>query len=89
MPPQPAQRPIMHMPPTPGHAVPFAAHTPVPPPVQQPLLLQARLAFAAARGIELAMVVTAPGSASHRNAERSGFRPVYTRAKWQRAATLG
>lgn len=55
----------------------------------QRALLQARLAFAAARGIELAMVVTAPGSASQRNAERSGFRPVYTRAKWQRAATLG
>jgi N-acetylglutamate synthase-like GNAT family acetyltransferase len=55
----------------------------------QGALLQARLAFAAARGIELAMVVTAPGSASQRNAERSGFRPVYTRAKWQRAATLG
>lgn len=47
-------------------------------------LLRARLAFAAARGIELAMVVTQPGSASQRNAERQGFRPVYTRAKWQR-----
>ena len=47
-------------------------------------LLHARLAFAAARGIDLAMVVTQPGSASQRNAERQGFRPVYTRAKWQR-----
>jgi GNAT superfamily N-acetyltransferase len=47
-------------------------------------LLDARLAFASARGIDLAMVVTQPGSASQRNAERQGFRPVYTRAKWQR-----
>ena len=51
----------------------------------QRALLDARLAFAAARGIELAMIVTQPGSASQRNAERRGFRPVYTRAKWQRA----
>ncbi|MGH9886559.1 MAG: GNAT family N-acetyltransferase, partial [bacterium] len=50
-------------------------------------LLHTRLALAAARGIELAMVVTLPGSASQRNAERQGFRPVYTRAKWQRAST--
>jgi GNAT superfamily N-acetyltransferase len=47
-------------------------------------LLRARLEFAAERDIELAMVVTLPGSASQRNAERQGFRPVYTRAKWQR-----
>lgn len=47
-------------------------------------LFQTRLAFAAERGIDLAMVVTAPGTASQRNAERRGFRPVYTRAKWQR-----
>ena len=47
-------------------------------------LLRSRLAFAAAQGIALAMVVTQPGSASQRNAERQGFRPVYTRAKWQR-----
>lgn len=47
-------------------------------------LLNARLTFAAKLGVDLAMVVTAPGSASHRNAERQGFRPVYTRAKWQR-----
>lgn len=46
-------------------------------------LLQARLGFAADRQIELAMVVTQPGSASQRNAERQGFRPVYTRSKWQ------
>ena len=52
----------------------------------QRALLHTRLAFAAERGIELAMVVTQPGSASQRNAERQGFRPVYTRAKWQRRA---
>ena len=47
-------------------------------------LLDARLRFAADHGIDLAMVVTAPGSASQRNSERQGFRPVYTRAKWKR-----
>ncbi|MGH7460643.1 MAG: GNAT family N-acetyltransferase [Longimicrobiales bacterium] len=47
-------------------------------------LLEARLGFAAAQGIDLAMVVTQPGSASQRNAQRQGFRPVYTRSKWQR-----
>jgi GNAT superfamily N-acetyltransferase len=52
----------------------------------QRALLQARLAFAAACGIDLAMVVTQPGTASQRNAQRQGFRPVYTRAKWQRAS---
>jgi GNAT superfamily N-acetyltransferase len=52
----------------------------------QRALLQAGLAFAAARGIDLAMVVTQPGTASQRNAERQGFRPVYTRAKWRRAS---
>jgi GNAT superfamily N-acetyltransferase len=51
----------------------------------QRALLHARLTFALQRGIALAMVVTQPGSASQRNAERQGFRPVYTRAKWQRA----
>jgi GNAT superfamily N-acetyltransferase len=48
-------------------------------------LLHARLTFAANLGVDRAMVVTQPGSASHRYAERQGFRPVYTRAKWQRA----
>jgi hypothetical protein len=47
-------------------------------------LLRHRLAFAAHRGIELAMVVAQPGSASQRNAERQGFRPAYTRVKWRR-----
>ncbi len=51
----------------------------------QRAILQARLAFAASRGVGLAMIVTQPGSGSQRNAEREGFRPVYTRVKWQRA----
>jgi hypothetical protein len=50
----------------------------------QAALFQARLEFAAARGSDLAMVVTQPGSGSQRNAERQGFRPVYSRTKWQR-----
>ena len=49
----------------------------------QRALLRARLDFAAARGIDLAMVVAQPGSASQRNAGRQGFRPAYVRAKWQ------
>lgn len=52
----------------------------------QRALLHARLAFAAARGADLAMVVAQPGSGSQRNAEREGFRPVYARVKWGRAA---
>lgn len=50
----------------------------------QRALLDARLAFAAAQGVERAMVVTQPGSGSQRNALRNGFVPVYTRAKWVR-----
>lgn len=46
-------------------------------------LLEARLRFAAERGAELAMMVAAPGSGSHRNAERQGFRNAYTRTKFQ------
>lgn len=50
----------------------------------QTALLQARLAFAAARGIELAMMVAQPGSPSQRNAVRQGFRAAYVRSKWHR-----
>ena len=50
----------------------------------QKALFDARLAFAAGRGARLAMVVTQPGSASQRNAERQGFRVCYTRTKWRR-----
>jgi len=46
----------------------------------QRALLDARLAHAQARGCDLAMVQTAPGSASQRNVERCGFRLAYTKA---------
>jgi hypothetical protein len=46
-------------------------------------LLAVRLRFAAAQGLPLAMMVALPGSGSQRNAERHGFRVVYTRTKWQ------
>ena len=49
----------------------------------QQALLDARLRAAAARGCDLAMVVTAAGSASQRNSERNGFKVAYTRTKWQ------
>jgi GNAT superfamily N-acetyltransferase len=51
----------------------------------QRALLRARLEFAAAGGIDLAMLVALPGSASQRNAQRQGFRPVYVRSKWTSA----
>ncbi|MEP6621063.1 MAG: GNAT family N-acetyltransferase [bacterium] len=50
----------------------------------QGALLRARLAFAAEHNMKLAMIVASPGTESQRNAERQGFRPVYTRTKWQR-----
>lgn len=53
----------------------------------QRALFEARLAFAAAHGADLAMVVTQPGSGSQRNAERQGFVPAYTRTKWELAST--
>jgi hypothetical protein len=46
-------------------------------------LLDARLAYAAGRGCDLAMMCAQPGSASQRNAERQGFRIAYTRIKWR------
>jgi GNAT superfamily N-acetyltransferase len=49
----------------------------------QNLLLSARLAEARRQGCELAMMVTAPGATSQRNAERRGFRVAYTRTKWR------
>jgi GNAT superfamily N-acetyltransferase len=48
----------------------------------QAALLQARLEYAAELGVDLAMLVAAPGSSSQRNAERKGFRPAYVRSKW-------
>jgi GNAT superfamily N-acetyltransferase len=50
----------------------------------QRVLLDARLRHATAAGCDLAMMCTAPGSASQRNAERQGFRIAYTRTKWGR-----
>ncbi|MDF1501559.1 GNAT family N-acetyltransferase [Roseisolibacter sp. H3M3-2] len=52
----------------------------------QGALLAARLAYAAARGCDLAMMGAAPGSTSQVNAERAGFRVAYTRIKWARGA---
>ena len=49
----------------------------------QQALLRSRLQFAAQHDLDLAMVVTQPGSASQRNAQRHCFRPMYTRSKWQ------
>jgi GNAT superfamily N-acetyltransferase len=47
-------------------------------------LLETRLATAAERGCDLAMMCALPGSASQRNAERQGFRIAYTRIKWKK-----
>ncbi len=49
----------------------------------QNALLRARLKHAGENGCTLAMMVTAPGSQSQRNAEKNGFRIAYTRTKWQ------
>jgi GNAT superfamily N-acetyltransferase len=47
----------------------------------QTALMSARLAWAAERGCDLAVSIAQPGSASHRNIERRGFRVAYTRTK--------
>jgi GNAT superfamily N-acetyltransferase len=49
-------------------------------------LLDARLAYAAAHGCDIAMMCAQPGSASQRNAERQGFRIAYTRIKWRESS---
>ena len=49
----------------------------------QTAVLAARLRYAAEHGCDLAMIVTEPGGASQRNAERNGFRVAYTRTKWR------
>jgi GNAT superfamily N-acetyltransferase len=54
----------------------------------QRALLDARLRFASKQGCTLAMMCAAPGSASQRNGERSGFRIAYTRIKWHKAQTV-
>ena len=47
----------------------------------QTALLAARLAWAMERGADIAVSIAQPGSASHRNIERAGFRVAYTRTK--------
>lgn len=51
----------------------------------QTALMSARLAWATERGCDLAVSIAQPGSASHRNIERRGFRVAYTRTKLIRA----
>jgi len=41
-------------------------------------LLNARVAYAAANGCDLAAGMTAPGTTSQRNTEKAGFRVIYT-----------
>ena len=48
----------------------------------QTALLGARLRYAAERGCKIAMMGSAPGSQSQRNAEKKNFRIAYTRTKW-------
>ena len=55
----------------------------------QTALLKARLRYAAEKGCDLAMVTTMPGTTSQRNAERQGFRVVYTRSKLQLPVASG
>ena len=50
----------------------------------QTALLRARLAYAAEVGCDLATVMARPGTTSHHNAERLGFRVAYTRAQMRR-----
>jgi GNAT superfamily N-acetyltransferase len=47
----------------------------------QRALLEARIEWARAQGCDLAVSMAQPGSASHRNIERFGFRIAYTRTK--------
>lgn len=54
----------------------------------QTTLLKHRLQAAATAGCDLAMVMSAPGSGSHRNAERVGFRVAYTKVVMRRALAL-
>jgi GNAT superfamily N-acetyltransferase len=46
----------------------------------QASLLSARLAFAAERGCDLAVVTTQPGSVSQANVQKAGFELIYSRA---------
>lgn len=53
----------------------------------QTALIHTRLQFARSRGADLAMATVLPGSASHRNYERAGFRLVYMRVNVSREWT--
>jgi len=44
-------------------------------------LLRSRIDCAAGEGCDLAVSIAQPGSISHRNIERRGFRVAYTRTK--------
>ena len=48
----------------------------------QNALFHARLEFALGAGCDLADTMAQPGTTSHRNAERRGFRVLYTRSKF-------
>jgi GNAT superfamily N-acetyltransferase len=50
----------------------------------QTALLYERLAFALKAGCDVATMIALPGSTSQRNAERQGFRIMYTRSKMTR-----
>jgi hypothetical protein len=50
----------------------------------QNALFNFRINFAREHNCDIATVVTLPGSDSQRNAERNGFRVVYTRTKWRK-----
>jgi GNAT superfamily N-acetyltransferase len=52
----------------------------------QTALLDVRMQRAAEQGCELAMSLAQPGSASQRNIARQGFRTLYTRVKFEKAA---
>jgi N-acetylglutamate synthase-like GNAT family acetyltransferase len=53
----------------------------------QSALFRARLALAREAGCDLAFTRTTPGSPSQRNAERHGFRTVYSRARMVKSIT--
>jgi hypothetical protein len=50
----------------------------------QRALFTGRLRYAAQAGCDLAVVISEPGSATQRNAERHGFHVAYTRTKWMK-----
>ena len=53
----------------------------------QTALLHARLQAGQARGSDVAVITTQPGSKSHHNAQRAGFTLLYARAVWVKLPT--